>query len=196
MQQSDFIRMVRNDLAERDCILVFGRGKQINCNGFRVDGYFSEHEKEIRVARASTQWLGVLAHEYAHYRQWVEGDPTYLQADDAIDMIDNWFAGKEYAERDLTRAFRIVRKMERDAERRSVDLIKYYQLPVNLDLYIRRANCYIYSHFIMHLTRKFWAFKRDPFRSRTILSMMPSDFRTQTHAAIPPHIEEALVKLV
>lgn len=111
-------------------------------------------------------------------------------------MIDSWFAGKEYAERDLSRAFRIVRTMERDAERRSVELIQKYELPVNLDLYIKRANCYIYAHFIMERHRKFWAFKQDPFYSRKVLAIMPNDFRKRSHQTIPADIENALESLV
>lgn len=196
MQQSDFIRMVRNDLAERDCSLIFGRGKQLNCGGFRVDGFFSESARELRVARECVQWLGTLAHEYAHFRQWVERDRNYMRSGEAIQMIDSWFAGKEYAERDLTKAFRIVRTMERDAERRTVDLIQKHGLPVNLDLYIKRANCYIYAHFIMERHRKFWAFKQDPFYSRKVLAIMPNDFRKRSHQTIPADIENALESLV
>ncbi len=196
MHHTDFIQLVRNDLAERDCTLVIGRGKQLNCDGFRVDGFFSESAREIRVARGCPQWLGTLAHEYAHFRQWVEGDKSYLRSGDALKMIDNWFAGKDYAERELTRSFQIVRTMERDAERRSVELIKQYALPVNLDLYIKRANCYIYAHFIMQRHRKFWAFKQDPFYSRKVLAIMPNHFRRQSHQTLPPDIDTALESLV
>ena len=196
MQQSDFIRMVRNDLADRDCSLIVGRGKQLNCDGFRVDGYFSESSREIRVARGCPQWLGTLAHEYAHFRQWVERDKSYMRSGEALKMIDSWFGGTDYAERDLSRAFRIVRTMERDAERRSVEMITRYNLPVNLDLYIKRANCYIYAHFIMERHRKFWAFKQDPFYSRKVLAIMPTDFRKRSHQTIPADIELALESLV
>ena len=196
MHQTDFIQLVKNDLAERDCSLVIGKGKQLNCDGFRVDGYFSESAREIRVARGCTQWLGTLAHEYAHFRQWVDGDKSYLRSGKATQMIDKWFAGKEYAERDLTRAFQVVRTMERDAERRSVEMITKYNLPVNLDLYIKRANCYIYAHFIMERYRKFWAFKRDPFYSRKVLAIMPNHFRRKSHETLPPEIDTVLESLV
>lgn len=185
--------MVRKDLSEYGFNLVIGRGKQINC-GSRVSGYFSEVTKEIRVARHSNDFLPTLVHEYSHFQQYAEG--KFAAAGDAADLLEGWFGGKDYAEREVSRAFSVVRSCERDAERRSVDLIKYYNLPVNLDLYIRRANCYIYAHYIMHRYRKFWAFKRDPFRSHTVLAIMPNTFRAQSHQILPAQIDTALESLL
>lgn len=193
MRQTEFIQMVRNELNDYGFKLVIGRGKQINC-GSRVSGYFSEVSKEIRVARYSNDFLPTLVHEYSHFQQYAER--KFISAGTAVDVLDSWFAGKEYAERELARAFKIVRSCERDAERRSVATIKQYNLPVNLDLYIRRANCYIYAHYIMHRYRKFWAFKRDPFRSHTVLAMMPNSFRAQSHQTLPPDIDSALESLI
>lgn len=196
MKESEFIRLVRDDLASENVNLIIGRGKQINCDGIRVDGYFSDYARELRVARGCKQWLGTLCHEYAHFRQWIEGCKHYQQSTKAIQIIDTWFSGKEYSERELSRAFRIVRTMERDAERRTAEMIERYSLPVDLNLYIKRANCYIYAHFIMERHRKFWAFSRDPFRSRVVLNLMPNDFRCQSHHKLPPDIDSALESLV
>ena len=186
--------MVRNDLSEYGFNLVVGRGKQINGGNCRVSGYFSEVTKEIRVARYNNDFLPTLVHEYSHFQQYTEG--KFSAAGNAADLLEGWFGGKDYAEREVSRAFSVVRSCERDAERRSVDLIKYYNLPVNLDLYIRRANCYIYAHYIMHRYRKFWAFKRDPFRSHTVLAIMPNTFRAQSHQILPPEIDTALESLL
>jgi len=196
MKESEFIRLVHDDIAERNITLRFGRGKQVNAHGVRADGYFSEQEKVLAVARRSSQWLGVLVHEYAHYRQWVEGYDYYIKSDSALVTIDKWFAGEDYAERKLSNAFQIVRTMERDAEQRTAEMIQRYSLPVDLNLYIKRANCYIYAHFIMQQKRKFWAFKKNPFLSRTVLALMRSDFRARAHESLPRDIEAALVSLI
>ena len=194
MRQTEFIQMVRNDLSEYGFKLIVGKGKQINGGNCRVSGYFSEVTKEIRVARYNNDFLPTLVHEYSHFQQYAEG--KFTAAGDAADLLECWFGGKDYAEREVSRAFSVIRSCERDAERRSVDLIKYYELPVNLDLYIRRANCYIYAHYIMHRYRKFWAFKRDPFRSHTVLALMPNNFRAQSHQILPPEIDTALESLL
>ena len=194
MRQTEFIQMVRNDLSEYGFKLIVGKGKQINGGNCRVSGYFSEVTKEIRVARFNNDFLPTLVHEYSHFQQYAEG--KFTAAGDAADLLECWFGGKDYAEREVSRAFSVIRSCERDAERRSVDLIKYYELPVNLDLYIRRANCYIYAHYIMHRYRKFWAFKRDPFRSHTVLALMPNNFRAQSHQILPPDIDSALESLI
>jgi hypothetical protein len=48
----------------------------------------------------------------------------------------------------------------------------------------------------MHRYRKFWAFKRDPFRSHTVLAIMPNTFRAQSHQILPPEIDTALESLL
>ena len=194
MLQTNFIRMVRADLNDHGFTLVLGRGRSINCSGYRVGGYFSETMKEIRVATRSPSWLGTLVHEYCHFKQYTESE--FRPAGDAADLVDSWFSGVEYSQTRVRNAFWHIRACERDAERKAAKLIQEAQLPVNLDVYIRRANCYIYAHYIMERHRKFWAFQRDPFKSRTILAMMPNNFRSQAHESIPPAIDFALEALV
>jgi len=190
--QREFVQMARKHLKEHECRLVWGRGKSVNCSGCRASGYFDEDGKQIRVARNNKLWFEVFIHEYCHFRQWIEKSPVYRKTDNSTTIIDNWFNGKTYKNRIIDKAFESVREMERDCEMRSIKLIKKYNLPVNVDRYIRAANCYIYAHFFMREYRKFWPFEADMMQATSILSEMPSSFRAQAHRKIPRKVYDVL----
>jgi hypothetical protein len=190
--QRRFVERVREHLKEHDCRIVFGRGKELNCGGYRAAGYFSDGDKELRVARKHTLWFEVLIHEYCHFLQWTERSPVYRKSDKYNAIIDNWFNGKQYQSRVVDKAFDVVREMERDCEMRSIKLIKKHSLPVNVDRYSRMANCYIYVHYFMREYRKFWPFENDLMRSPSVLSQMPSNFRAQSHKKIPQRVYDVL----
>lgn len=190
--QKKFVRQVRQHLREHDCRLTLGRGKEVNCGGYRASGFFDDTNKEIRVGRRSDLWFETLLHEYCHFLQWTEKSPVYRCSDKHNAIIDNWFNGKHYPNRVIDRAFDIVREMERDCEMRTIRLIKKHNLPVNVDRYTRMANCYIYVHFFMREYRKFWPFEMDLMKSPNVISQMPSSFRAQSHRKIPRRVYDVL----
>lgn len=192
-----FLKHVREHLSEYGGRLVFGRGNKVNCgDGCRSIGYFSDNPLEIRVARKSRDPITTVAHEYAHFLQWLENPQHVMRADDKASFIMfDWLGGKEFENRDVEKAFCRVMVMERDAERRTVELIKKFNLNVDIDKYIRQANCYIYMHWIMK-ERRSWRYKPgcvDPFSSRTVISKMPNTFKAKSDRKIPSHIRKTLL---
>ena len=118
--QREFVQMAREHLKEHGCRIVFGRGQELNCGGYRASGYFNDGDRELRVARKNNLWFEVLIHEYCHFLQWIEKSPVYRRSDSSNAVIDNWFNGKHYPARKIDKAFDIVREMERDCEMRSI----------------------------------------------------------------------------
>jgi hypothetical protein len=194
--QRHFVDKVRDHMAEHGCRIIFGRGKELNCGGYRAAGYFSDNDLELRVARKNTLWFEVLIHEYCHFLQWIEKSPVYRKSDKSNAIIDNWFNGKQYSSRIIDKAFDCVREMERDCEMRSIKLIKKHDLPINVDRYTRMANCYIYVHYFMREYRKFWPFEQELMKSPTVLSQMPASFRAQSHKKIPRRVYDALANRI
>lgn len=192
LRNHQFVRHVKNHLAQYGMRLVIGRGRSLNCGGYRCEGYFNDKEKIIKIAKFATNFLETLVHEYSHFLQYINNSKIFHKSDKAIIMVDSWFAGKEYPEEQLKRSFFIIRAMERDCEKRAVKLIKKFNLQIDTKLYAKRANCYIYSHFLMEKTRKFYAYKKSPYRSPLVLKIMPSSMAVLSHKSIPPKIYSVL----
>lgn len=187
-----FVRHVKKHLAEYDMRLVIGRGKNVNVGGYRAVGYFSESEKVIKIAKKSTDFMSTLVHEYCHFLQYINNSKIYKKSDVAGLMIDEWFKGKNYSPEKLKRAFFLVRAMERDCEKRAIKIIKKFNLQINSKMYAKKAHCYIYSHFMMEKTRKFYSYKKSPYHSPVVLRIMPSSMAVLSHKTIPPKIYSIL----
>jgi len=82
--------------------------------------------------------------------------------------------------------------MERDCEKRAIKIIKNFNLAINSKMYAKRAHVYIYSHFLMERTRKFDSFKRNPYYSKYVLKIMPSNMAVLSHKTIPAKVYSML----
>lgn len=188
-----FMKHVKNHLSEYGMKVIWGRGMSVHCGGYTSSAYFSEEEKMIKIAKNNDLWLESLVHEYGHFIQWVNSSPIYAKSDKAIINVEKWFLRKKMSKMKITKSFQILREMERNCEMIASKTAKRFKLPINKFGYAKRANIYIYSHWVMEEKKKFWSYRIDPFRSRYILSLVPNDFRTQTHKKIPEKIKHALL---
>ncbi len=66
-----------------------------------------------------------------------------------------------------------VQRVELDCERRSVKKITEYGLPIDLDLYTKKANAYVWFHLTLPITRR-WIVA--PYNDPKLLAMMPAHF--------------------
>jgi len=194
MAKSDhqFVRFVKNHLAEYEMKLVIGRGKYVNCGKSRCEGYFNESEKIIRIAGGNQYFLQTLVHEYAHFLQYINQIQVYQKSEKASLIVENWFNGQNFNSKILKKAFRLVRAMERDCEKRALKIIDDFDLNIDKKLYAKRANCYIYTHYIMEKTRKYRSYKKSPYFSKYVLKIMPSNMAVLSHRSIPPKIYSML----
>lgn len=188
-----FVEQVKAELHSYGFRLCFGRGKEVNGGGWRANGFFCDRRRLVKVARGNPQWLGVLVHEYAHFRQWVEQPAHVYNADAAASIVvhDYLHRGKQTSAAVLRKAFARVMAFERDAEIRAMRIAKAKALPIDPALYARHANLYIYSHHLMRDTGR-WAGRGNPYRSWKIVDMMPSTFKAKAHTTIPAPVYAAL----
>jgi len=187
-----FIKFVKSHLSEWGVAIVWGRGNSVQCNGCTAAGFFSDEELVMKIATKNEFWLDTLIHEYAHFLQWIEGNTLFKKSARAIENVEDWFNREEVGARRLSRSFSIIRAMERDCEMKACKIAKKFKLPIDPRGYARRANLYIYTHWIMEQERRFWAYKKNPLHSKYILSLMPNNFKKHTHKRIPPKILKAL----
>ena len=85
-----FLKTVRSQCRKTNVRFSLSPGYEVNSDGERCQGYFLEpdHPKgvrgELRVAiggRRPSDWLYTLAHEYAHFLQWMRDDPIFRERD-------------------------------------------------------------------------------------------------------------------
>lgn len=190
---NQFVKFVRNHLKQYGGKLIIGRGENVNCNGIMCPGFFDDKSLIIKIGGNDPSFLSTLVHEYCHFLQYLNNIKVYQKSDKASVIVENWLLGKDYDAQILKRAFFLVRAMERDCEKRAVKIIKQFNLPINIKIYAKQANCYIYTHFLMEETRKYWMYKKSPYKSRVVMKLMPSTMKVKSHVTIPPKIYSALV---
>lgn len=117
----------------------------------QISGYFDDGSKELLVCINEPNWIETLVHEFCHFLQFKEQDPIYTSLDqdgsNYISELWDWLDGKlEFiSTKRKNEAFRKIIAMELDCERRSVEMIKRFKLPVNLEDYEYVA--FVYIHF-------------------------------------------------
>ena len=156
----EFIKFVKKSLKEYGFKLKL-IDDVLRIDASEVSGYFEEESKSIKVSTKYEKYLGVLVHEFNHFQQYIENDPLYFNGVEHIDKVWNWLSDdfKFSGEGHKKEAFRAVIAMELDCERRSVAMIKEYQLDVPLDEYIIDAYIYL-SYYNFMKKYKTW-YKED-----------------------------------
>lgn len=151
-----------------------------------VDGYFSQHSKELAIAIDVDPFygIGVLLHEFSHMNQWVEakagqntlGGQLWRRIDRLEEESKEWYLS--------------TMKLELDAERRAIRLLKRYGIGTKKEraAYIKGAALYVTAHHVM-AERKKW-FKDDIHlfaEAKQVPHLLPEDLSSDF--ATPPEGE-------
>lgn len=116
-----------------------------------VSGYFSEDTKEIVISIKEENWLEILVHEFNHFVQFINNEEKYvlLNQGESNFLIELW----EWLDGDIelntkrkNLLFKTVQEMELDCERKSVEMIKKFDLPIDIEEYTSIANIYIFYY--------------------------------------------------
>lgn len=141
----------------------------------RCSGYFDDEAKELVVAGNHPEYLSILVHEFAHLTQWVDNCEPWRKLGDSLVKIHDWLGGKEV--KGIKRALAKARNLELDNEKRSVKIIKEWNLPIDIKLYTQKANAYVSFYNWMYYTRRWCTVKNSPYRNPEIYKHMPKIFR-------------------
>lgn len=144
----NFLDFVHSSLKKHKMNLILSLDPIKICSNV-VSGYFSEEDREIRIDISDRTWIETLVHEFCHFLQYIENDPFYTcleQGDtnflsEAWDWLDGSLEFVSTRRRNLV--FRKILEMELNCEKRSVEMIKKFELPIDLDEYIFAAYVYI-----------------------------------------------------
>lgn len=149
---------------------------------YECAGYFTEHPQLIlcvATGKPRSEWLPVLAHEYSHFRQWADGAEVW-QANlyngvDGEGLIDNWIHHRIELHPDRIQEYiTSTLSVELDAEKRAVEYVKGFALPIDETTYIQRANASLMYYGCIPRNRK-W-FDYNPFEITDLCKAMPPGF--------------------
>ena len=170
-----------------------------NNEGLACSGFFSEFPKPrlaVATGKSPDQWLAILAHEFSHACQWKEksslwgnlfDDWGYGQ-EEASDALDRWLEGEEWSEEKLEDIVARIRDIEMDCEKRVVDLIDRFSLPLKKTEYIQKANAYVFFYNQVKKTRKWYEKGQAPYEIEDVWKQAPCHF---IEGNITPHALQA-----
>lgn len=148
----------------------------VKLGSFKCGGWFDGEDRELVCSMKSNKGLSLLVHEFSHFHQWAEGSELWEIASKKNSHLamHEWIEGKSV--RGVKKHIAICRDLEADAEKRAVRMIKKYNLPIDIDEYIRGANAYIYFYNYMMVSRRWSAPNNSPYRNKALMESMPNRF--------------------
>jgi len=173
------------------------RVKRVKLQGdLTSKGYFDLPKKMVMgTAWPLKKWLATFVHEYCHAQQYIEHSRLAWEYDNALgmDKYDDWLEKKaDMTKEELTECTRAVQALELDCERRVVRLIYKYNLPLDVDDYIRRANAYVLFYVYVAKHQR-WSEKISPDDSPEVVKTVPKYWMIG-YNSMPPGYEEAVTK--
>lgn len=123
-----------------------------------VSGYFSEDTREIVISIKEENWLEILVHEYNHFLQFINNEEKYILINQGesnfLNELWEWLDGNiELNTNRKNLLFKTVQDMELDCERKSVEMIKQFNLPIDTEEYISIAHIYIFYYMFAKKNR-------------------------------------------
>ena len=135
--------------AEDSGIKVKFLSQSVVYNGSKagVAGYFTE--KELAVCTQGHDVASLMmqfVHESCHMDQYIDDKELWNQCDSGYTKYFRWLNKEiELSKEKIEQYTNDVITLELDCERRSVEKIKRFNLPINIKNYIRAANTYLFS---------------------------------------------------
>ena len=150
----------------------------IKCGGFFDDGSDPKLRKAtLAFAQGRKDFLELMVHEYCHMTQWIDGIELWDVSADSLTVVDEWLSGVDHPDELVEVSLNNSRELELDNEKRSAKLIEKYDLSIDKEKYIKKANAYLYFHHWMRKTRRWSSSANPPYRNKNIIAAMPSNFR-------------------
>ena len=147
------------------------------CNGIFVDT--PTPQLIVACKKPEVEWIPTLIHESCHMDQWVEQTQEWaackVGAIDKMELIQLWIAGYvELNSNQLDDYIRCLRNIELDCEKRAVAKINKYNIGINVNEYIQRANAYVMFYNVLMQTRKWYTPGLEPYNIEEIWRNMPN----------------------
>jgi hypothetical protein len=176
MEAQEFIKHVKQECKKHNikCVLKNTKTVKLTDDNDRCSGYFDEESLVVAMNRPDA--LQILVHEYCHLTQWVEQCDSWVTSvkNESHDKLYRWLAGEDI--KDIKKAISICRDLELDNEKRAIKMIKRFNLPIDIDIYIKKANAYVQYYNYLPISRKWCSPKNSPYKNNRLVELMSSKF--------------------
>ncbi len=172
-----FIKFVKEECEKYEikCDLIMK--KFVDYSGdIKCGGWFDAYGKELVVAMKHKDSMSIFVHEYSHMTQWLDNIDLWNKCmdEESNDKVDKWISG-EYID-NINYYIDNCRDLELDNEKRAVKLIKKFDLEIDIDTYIKKANAYVQFYNYIKLSRKWSVPFNSPYGNDRIINICPSKF--------------------
>jgi len=173
--EKDFIEYVKTECKANGIKVDLRKRKYLVLSGnIKCSGYFDSEGKQLVVAVGREDWLPILVHEFGHFTQWMDNCKEWRDCGTSLDDIDAWLGGEEV--KNIKKSLARSRDLELDNEKRSVAIIKAWNLPIDIKVYTQKANAYVQLYNWMYFTRRWCTPKNSPYKNKAIYENMPTTF--------------------
>jgi len=148
-----FISFVIKSLKKAKHKLRFVINSDLLINESKVDGYYCEEEREIAISTSDSGWLSTLVHEFNHFLQFKNNSKFWKRLDfddkNAYSLWWDWINKEiELSDEELNKVVRCIQDVEYECECNTLEMIRKYNLTMDVGEYIQNANQYIlYFHY-------------------------------------------------
>ena len=163
----------------------------IVAKGIKVSGYFDDSVPTLVCSMKRKDSYEILAHEFAHFTQWMDQCYEWASLGDSVSKVDDWLQGKKV--KNIKRCLAKVRDLELDNEKRTVKLIKKFNLPVDIQKYKKKANAYVMFYNHLYRTRRWCKPGNSPYSNRRVMEVMPYKFN-MNYSKIPKKLEKIFIE--
>lgn len=157
----------------------------------KASGYFDESVPTLVCSMGRKDSIEILVHEYCHLTQWKEQIPLWKKVGASMTAIDDWLSGENV--KNIEKHLANSRDLELDNEKRSVKLIKEFDLPINIDNYIRKANSYVHFYNYMLISRRWCSTNNSPYSNKRLIEAMSPKFN-MNYKKLPKRIEKIFIE--
>jgi hypothetical protein len=156
-------------------------------NSIKASGYFDETVPTLVCSMGRKDSVEILVHEYCHLTQWKEQIPLWKACVKSMALLDHWLEGNSVV--NIKKHIANCRDLELDNEKRSVQLIKDFELPIDTESYIKKANSYVHFYNYMLISRRWCNTKNSPYSNKKLIEAMSPKFN-MNYKKLPKRIEK------
>lgn len=183
-----FIQHVKDECKKYGVKCKLRPTKYVKMDGnVKCSGWFDEEVPELVVAMNRPDSIEILAHEYGHLTQWVDDIPIWKEAIKSLPKVWGWLDGTNV--RNIEKHIGVSRDLELDNEKRAVKIIKKFELKVDLEHYVKKANAYVQFYNWMLKTRKWSKPTNSPYKNKNLVEAMSNKFNMK-YDTLTPKLEK------